>query len=278
MTTNRNFKRRVRDRMAQTGETYMQARSALLAAQGTPPREDPIAVALAPGLVTGVVCGGGLTSFALLMPYLLKLEDRGHHLTYVMSERAGILELPSPFDFICARSLAAIDEMADKLDAEDPADVHDLISRLPDAGSTPGPMAAGTWREHLLENRSAGRPPVVWVQDVQVAPPLALGGDPGFDAIPAQLAGLRQLATETDAIIAVGHCMPYDSPDGWDLIVDGVDNTFVIETGDVPHNAGLLSATIEHHSSGGPPDSFHRKIDASFDGWRLKYLQRTQPA
>ena len=278
MTTSRRLKRRVRDRMARTGETYMQARSVLLAEQGPRPREDPIAVALTPGLVTGVVCGSGMYSFALLMPYLLKLEDRGHHLTYVMSEREGILELPSPFDFICARSLAAIDEMADKLSAEDPADVHDLIRRLPDASSIPGPMAAGTWREHLLEKRSSGRPPVVWVQDVQVGPPLALGGDSGFDGIAAQLAGLRELATETDAIIALGHCMPYDSPDGWDLIVDGVDNTFVIETDGAPDGAGRLSATIEHHSSGGPPDPFQRKIDTSFDGWRSQYVQRTQPA
>jgi hypothetical protein len=285
MTTDKAFKRAVRERMLTDGVGYTEARRALLSERGESAGAvgaDPIAEALRPGRVVGFVCGGGFVNLALAMPYLVGFEDRGHHLTYVMSAREGLLEVPSPFDFICARGLETPSKVAEILHGaavgRDP--VKELLARLPDASSTHGPMADARWRDHLRERGCADRAPVVWVEDVQAGPPLLRGGEGGFDGIEAQLTGLRQLAAATGTIMMVAHCMPGDYPEGWEVVVDGVDDTFVITTThrlDGPDGAEDwvpgAERRIEHHSPAGPAYTFDRHIDTDFGGWRNLYVQ-----
>ena len=272
MTSDSAFKRAVRERMQNTGEKYTQARRAI-AADPALGSQDPVRAALQPGRVVGIVCGGGATNLGLVIPHLIALQDRGHHLTFT-SERKGLFEVPGPFDFVCARGLLSAEAMGELILADDDPEVGELVAALPSASVSPGPLPPGTWRTHLAAKATTARAPIVWVQDIQVGPPLALGrNDDIYDAIAQQLAGLRDIATETGAIVAVGHCMPYDSPEGWDVIVDGADDTFVIDSDDARSAGGVArGATIEHHSHDAPPASFRRTIDTSFSDWRLTVI------
>ena len=269
MTSDSAFKRAVRERMQSTGEKYTQARRAV-AADPALGSQDPLRTALRPGRVVGIVSGGGGTNLALVIPYLIKFQDRGHWLTYLRSERTGLFEVPSPFDFVCARGLASYDEVGDLIAAEDPR-AEALLMALPDDTATHGPLLAADWRQHLAEKAVGGRAPVVWIQDVQVGAPFAprRRDEDSDEAIAEQLALLRDVAVESGAIVAVGHCMPYDWHDGWDVIVEGADDTFVIASDDTYDVDGATrGATIEHHSHDAPPANFRRTIDTSFSRWR----------
>jgi len=275
-------------------EKYTQARRAITDPDHPAPgSEDPVGAALRPGRVVGIVSGGGMTNLALVISYLIGFQDRGHWLTYVRSERTGLFEVPSPFDFVCARGLAGYDQLGELIVAHDPQ-VEELLMALADDTTTHGPLLPSDWRQHLIEKTTAGRTPVVWVQDIQVGAPLALGRSDDYDGIPDQLSRLRDIAAETGAIIAVGHCMPHDWPDGWEMIVDGTDDTFVIasdlirtgvaaaadidnsdagaEVATVNGGAGR-GATISHHSHDAPPANFRRTIDTSFSRWRTTVMQ-----
>jgi hypothetical protein len=289
MTVDKAFKRAVRKRMQHTGEKYTEARRAVAGAtggSGAADPADPIAVALRPGRVVGIVCGGGFVNLSLVMPYLIAFEDRGHHLTYVISEREGLLEVPSPFDFICARGFARTEQIAETLAGtdEDTNELEALMLSLPNASSTHGPMPDAAWRRHLREKAQPGKAAVLWVEDVQVGPPLARGGEGGFDGIEAQLDGLRRLAVETESIITVGHCMPAHYPDGWEVIVNGVDETFVISSKDTLGDEEFEEDSdgsavdggrlIEHHGRNMPSYRISCDIDTRFGDWRSLYLER----
>jgi hypothetical protein len=112
---------------------------------------------------------------------------------------------------------------------------------------------------------------VVWIQDIQVGAPFAprRRDEDSDEAIAEQFTLLRDVAVGSGAIVAFGHCMPYDSRDGWDVIVKGADDTFVIASDDTYDVGGATrGATIEHHSHDAPPASFRRTIDTSFSRWR----------
>lgn len=287
MTVDKAFKRAVRERMRQTGEKYTEARRALGGTDGgagRPESADPIAAGLRPGRLVAFVCGGGFVNFSLVMPYLIQFQDRGHHLTYVLSERDGILEIPSPFDFACARGITSTEHVAEILADEDAGEdaMNALIAGVPNASLTDEPMHDLLWARHLREKTATGRAAVLWVNDVQVGPPLARAGEGGFDGIADQLVGLRRLAVETGAIIALGHCMPAHYRDGWDVIVNGVDETFVISShvDDAPEDHAEQPGDdggrmrIEHHWKGGPAYSFPCEVDTGFGRWRSAYMRR----
>ena len=91
MTSDSAFKRAVRERMNATGEKYTEARRAIAEVDAGRHSRDPVRAALRPGRVIGIVSGGGGTNLGLVMPYLIQLQDRGHHLTYLTSEREGLV-------------------------------------------------------------------------------------------------------------------------------------------------------------------------------------------
>jgi hypothetical protein len=278
MTTDRAFKRAVRERMAQTGEKYTVARRALAGDDGGSRREDPITAALRPCRMTGFVSGGGMTTLGLVLPHLLRLEDEGHHLTiapHISGQRGHPMsELPSLLDQVTARGLATPQRMAEDLAGELTL-LRQLAERMPGSSLLPGATRDSRLSNHLRENERDGRTAVIWVQDVQTDPPLTRGGDGGFDGIEAQLDGLRRIARETGAIVVVGHCMPPEYEDGWEVLRAGADDTFVIadDTRLAATDDHIDSAVIEHHAADQPAYRFEREIDLRFGTWRYLYSE-----
>jgi hypothetical protein len=139
-----------------------------------------------------------------------------------------------------------------------------------------GRSTDSAWRERAIRCTTEAGPPVIWVQDIQTHPPLARAGEDEFEGIGEQLAGLRAIAQQTQAIIAVGHCMPVDFIDGYEVILHGVDDTFVIDEEVTSDDRGLRRATVEHHTQDAPAEEFERQIDTQFAAWRSVHMQRVE--
>ena len=270
MTDNRSFKKAVRERAARTGEKYTTARRALLADGHDNGSADPIEAALTPGSVIAFVCGGGMTNLALVMPTLVKLRGRGHKLMCMLSERHS-MALPSAGDFAVVSGAATVNEVVDayRSDADDQVEAA-IFAAAEGVTVVDGPTTFGEWVEQLQTRSSRGLAPVLWVQDIQVGGPFALGSRNDVDEISDQLAGLHDLARETGAIIALGHCMSFDMRESWQMIVDGVDETFVVDDEEQSVWGRDPTKLTLHHFRGRQKTLISRVVDHRFSSWRAE--------
>ena len=264
--------------MEATGEKYTLARRAVLNGDGSDGTwADPVRTALRPGTVTAVIAGGGMNNLGLVMPQLIALLDTGHQLMTVLSERRGLLNVPSPFDFVVARGVTDSAEVDRLLQQDDWDRLADLVSRGADGITfVDGPVVPSVWREELEARRERDLMPVLWVQDIQVGPPCAIGRGDEFEQIPRQIEELRFLARGTGAIVALGHCMILEDEEGWRPVVDAVDEAFVIDADLVSPEepAEPRGATILHYRDGQSEGVFRRKLDTNFCRWRRVVLRR----
>jgi hypothetical protein len=136
------------------------------------------------------------------------------------------------------------------------------------------PTTIGEWVARLQAHSAEGATPVLWVQDIQVGAPFELSLRDDVDEIPDQLANLSELATETGAIVALGHCMSSDMRESWQTIVDGVDEAFIVD--DEEHAVWDHDPTklTLHHFQGRRKTIVTRVVDHRFSSWRGELVNR----
>jgi hypothetical protein len=282
VTKDRALKKAARARMVASGEKYTEARRAM---QGKDDRHETPRAAigevdapLRPGSVTAFVCGGGMTNLGAAMPSLVRLIEAGHPLSMVIGARQGLLGLPSEIDFAIARKLATVDEVVELIVSEDAAALERLVGHaIPNILTVDAPMLTSSWRELLAGVGATERAAVLWVQDIQVGAPMAGGSGNEVDQIPWQIDCLRELARETGAIVALGHCMPDQIREGWSEVAEGADETFVI-TDKVTSDTDLSKPRVATllHIRDSIERTFSATIDTSWGEWRREVWSRTR--
>ena len=130
----------------------------------------------------------------------------------------------------------------------------------------------GTEEQLVADLRATDRPPVVYVQDVQVAGPVT-GHPYGFDGVRGQCESLSHIAKVTGGIIVAGHCMPGEAEDSWRVATDAADEAFVIEYEDEMDDGDRRDVTLLHLVAGHKTDSIPWVIDHGPTRWRQDYLE-----
>jgi hypothetical protein len=118
------------------------------------------------------------------------------------------------------------------LDRQDEKALSVMLEQAQENITLAGVLRFPQWRDLIGQlSRDAGCAPVVWVQDIQIDTPLddyPKGELSEYDQVPIQLSGLRDLAEQTGAIIAVVHVLPGDEV-GWRVVSGIADDTLVLE-------------------------------------------------
>lgn len=287
MTEQSALKDAVRERMARTGEKYTEARRRIIEIDAVEVT-DRLETDLRPGTMTAVIGGGGMTNFGLVMPRLLEFLEQGHLVAVAAHEGRPVpFNMSSPFDFIVARGLADNEELARLFASEDEQDrerLRRLIDEAMEGMFFPGrPITEREWVSRLETTDGEPRA-VLYVPDLQVDHPLAdwpsgestTLGD--FEAMPAQLTGLRSIARRSDAIVIGAHCMPPEGEGGWRVVSEIVDETIVIQSNRAVDEGRSRTHTLHHYSNwaqhSGPERRTQTEIDTGFSDWRLIYMKR----
>ncbi len=270
MTRNSALKKQVRARMSETGENYT---TALRAVTTDTPR--PIADAMQPGTVTLAINGGGQANAALFARELARLARAGHQLFIRPLTRGVGIETPDVLDLAVAAdaiprstALAATDDVEIVRAATTNAFPHPVLR-------IGGQMPFASLRDELDQARErTGKPPVLYVQDVQEGGAVLVSP---YDNEVAQVQRLRELAVVTGAIIAAGHCMPHYMEESWSSAAAAADTTFAIETHG--REAGdLRDATLHRYARGRKLDDIRWTIDHSPFSWRQDLYRRERAA
>lgn len=286
MTEQSALKEAIRARMERTGEKYTEARRKIIEIDAVEVTEH-LETDLQPGTMTAVIGGGGMTNFGLVMPRLLEFLGRGYLVAVAAHEGRPLpFNMSSPFDFVVARGLADNEELARLFASEDDEDrerLRQLVDEAMEGMFFPGrPITEREWVSRL-ETAEDEPPAVLYVPDLQVDHPLSdwpsgestTLGD--FEAMPAQLTGLRSIARSTGAIVIGAHCMPPEGEGGWRVVSEIVDRTIVIQSNRAVDEGRSRTHTLHHYSNWaehpGPERRTRTEIDTGFSDWRLIYMK-----
>ncbi len=261
--------------MRETGEKYTVARRALIAERDTHRNLPLLRETLTPGTVTAAVSGDGMTNWAFLLPGIVDLVEKGHPLLVADhdSGQRGLWTPGSPLDIVAARGHAGPRELARLLDGEAYDELEELIgSATNKAWYFKGPMVSAEWQRAAAECGEVA--PIIYVQDIQVDYPLADYGLPGgsrsgVDAIPDQAAGLHLLARKSGAIVALGHCMPAELREGWEILIEHTDTLFVIDSELHETDDEIADGVVRVFRQAVEQRSLSVKLDYHPTGWRM---------
>lgn len=285
MTQKRSVQQAARKRKDATGENYTTALRAILAERGengggrAPAAVPLISDALRPGTVTTVVSSGGATNLAVILGDLVALRDAGHPVFIAGHDSGrGLAGLPSPVDLMWATGTATIDRIRELISADD----TDALVRLHDRANAgvvylSRPLTSAEWEQQLAVS-DEDRPAVVWVQDIQVDAPVAdwpTGRHLSeHDQVPVQLTALKDLARETGAIVAAGHCGSPDDESDWRMISGIASETVLVSDKLRSDDNPQVPATVRRLDGGGGDRTEKVTLDMSFWEWRSAYFDR----
>ncbi|MEZ5121861.1 MAG: hypothetical protein R2736_09835 [Solirubrobacterales bacterium] len=262
--------------MAATGGGYTTALRAVTGRDGGGARS-PIASALKPGTVTIAVCGGGMSNTALMLPEGLRLARAGHPLVIRPGQREGIIELPSLVDLAVVAGTLPLDQASAAANEDGLAVLLAAVAETQVAARhLDGAMGRTTLVSEIQQLQAEyAKPAIIWVQDVQVAGAVAIAGDAGPEV---QVAALLDVAQQSGAIIAGGHCMPSEYEPGWENVAAAASEAFVIDWADdsldpldQPRDGVLI-----HVVGGIRTDTIPWRVDHRPFSWRYDYLQSRQ--
>jgi len=263
MTLNSALKKNVRARMAATGENYTTARRAVT---GNPITggQSPLAAALRPGTMTLAISGGGQDNTALFGPELARLALAGHPLVLKTGVRTGIAELPSPVDLAVLLGKTPAAEamtLVEDLDALETVMQSVTVS----LAHLDGPMLEGQLSAELSRlGEEAGKPAVLWVQDVQESGAVLISP---YDDEVQQITRLIEVAKSAGAIIAGGHAIPEEWEEAWMPAAAAASEAFVISDDD---GSDTRDVTLIH-IAGSQRETIPWTIDGTPFAWRLEY-------
>jgi len=275
MTKNASLKKDVRARMAAAGENYTTALRAITGGAGG--GLSPVASALKPGTVTIAVCGGGMSNTALLLPEILRLARAGHPLVIRPGQREGITELPSLVDLAVLAGTLPLDQASAAANEDGLAALVAAVEETKVAAMYLGGAMLRTRLVSQIRQLQAeyGKPAVIWVQDVQVAGAVALGPDAEPED---QVAALLDVAQQSGAIIAGGHCMPSEYEPGWEDVAAAASEAFVIDWADesIDPFEGSRDGVLIHVVGGIRTDTIPWRVDHRPFSWRHDYVESRQ--
>lgn len=276
MTRNSSLKKDVRARMAATGENYTTALRAITGGNDGGALS-PVASALTQGTVTIAVCGGGMSNTALMLPEMLRLARAGHPLVIRPGQREGITELPSVVDLAVLAGTLPLDQAA-AVANDDLAALLAAVEKTKVAAIyLDGSMLRAELVSQIEQLQSDyGKPAMIWVQDVQVAGAVAIPGDAEPDD---QVAALLDVARQSGAIIAGGHCMPSEYEPGWEDVAAAASEAFVIDwvdDGAIDPCDGPRDGVLIHVVGGIRTDTIPWRVDHRPFSWRHDYLTLPQ--
>lgn len=274
MTDNKAQKRAIRQRMAETGEKYTDARRELLN-PGTSSDSFELRHLVKPRTVSAIVSSGGGTNLALAMPVLARHLDRGGHLV-VTQYRDDASAMPGPLDLVVTRGIATLDEVRGWLEEDDRSGLEPAVEAAAAGVQVfKGPTTPALLREALM----LGPNPLLYVQDVQTDPPLQQPArnrrlKHEHELVPDNVEALGEVVLSVGASAIVGHCMPADDIESWEPLSKVADHTFAIEhdylMGDQVEEG--FEATVDVFDPDGQLGSYKTVIDAAFLQWRLAFM------
>jgi hypothetical protein len=217
-----------------------------------------------------VVSGGGMLNTAFALPEVVRLAEAGHPLVVVADPRRKIEALAGPVDVLIHHGSIDVDQAAELVLEDETSTLRSMVKNLDiDLSMAPNYASEAEWVERLDELAcKAGKAPVVWVQDVQVAGALEVevGGE---EMSAVQVRALTRLAARTGAIIAAGHCMPADFEEGWRGEVAEASAAVVIETDPlVDANDGIRDCVLLIHEQGQLQETLPWRVSTRPFGWR----------